>query len=345
MSVPVIIQHPVVFEGRAARGRKQSAFVRHVEFPWKLEELHDHEAPVVLDFRGERSESVFRKAEDGTYYKMIDPRPSHGQIYTARYHVFGSWLGRVALSDVEKYVSRELRSELTSAWNASSRQSQLFKPEDFSHFDGSAVEEQIRQHARHLERFVVVGDDLYMQVDEPTLDLGAFSNSEVVTTSPWQKRYFAGYYSLAEIGDAVEMAALSGEHVDRSEIEAALQSFDAHAFTKSLVARRIVLFADRLLSRIPNHLLRMEQVEVATFIADMTPEDRSILRDAGAAAASAATGTIGDQALSAAERVLYLDDRSVFRILLSEDDDVLIERLRQEWEDRPVSLSFSAGIS
>lgn len=344
MSVTVIVQHPIVFEGRAARGRKLSAFVRHVEFPQQLDELYDHEAPVVLDFRWKRSASIFRKKGNSTYYRRVGPRPSQGHIYTAAHSVFGSLLGRVTLNDVEKFVSRDLRSELTSAWNTASRQSELFKPEDFGHFDRAAVDEQIRQNGRHLQSFVVSGDNLYMQVNEPTLHLGAFSDNDVVETGPWQKQYFAGHYSFAEIGDAVEMATLSGKQVDRGEFEAALELFDAHAFTQSFVERRVVLFADWLLGRLPNHLLRMENVRVAALIAEMTPEDSSILRDAGTAASAVSTGSIEDEALSAAERVLYLDERSVFRILLSEDDHRVIERLRQEWEDRPVSLHIPTAI-
>lgn len=344
MSVPVSVDFPVAFNAVRKGGRKEDVHIAKVTVAVEFERLDEAEVPVVLRFKDFRW-SDFRSDAEGRFFWEMSKVAAGEMTFDSERHDNAAMPrpGNVELADLYPHFAHHQHAAVKSAYKSGNdHRMPKFDAANYKTVDLAAVERQIARRMEVLKRYVVIGDKLHLHVEEPVLRMQSGGRVFLWAADPWHNAYPYSCYSFSELDAAVSMASALDRRFDRQALLERIDIRDPNRLTSTFVERRIALLSNWLLKRLPEFLSALDQIDAGRFIATFALEDQETLNTICDAARKTNRGLIDADVLSVAEQLLNLPDTSPLRRVLDQTVDAhpMIEVLRAEWDNRPVSINL-----
>lgn len=344
MSIPVTVDFPVAFNAIRKNGRKEDVFMAQATVGVELETLTETQAPELLriEYYGAR---VFRYDNEGRFfYQLSTTVPTTGTTFTAerREGITSPEPGNVRVEDLLPAFPRKQHAAVKKAYGSGDTWAlPAFDAAAYKSVDLVAVEKQIEQRREVLSKYVVIGDRLHIQVEEPMLRMRLDGFTYVFPVNPWGDGLPYGCYSFAELDAAIDLASTFDRRFDGQALRQRIAIHDATALTPSFVERRIALLCAWFLKELPEFLVAIGWIDGGNFVAGLPERDRELLKALCDAASKTDRGTIDAAVLHAAEQLMDLAPGSQLRQVLDhiEDAPAIITALRAQWDARPVSIN------
>lgn len=343
MTIDIQVEFPVVTR-TSSRGGASKLIMGTVDLTVGLLELDCAAVPLAARVSSQGMIEEFRVDVAGRFYWQLGSRPEAERTYTAAFgNQYFDQPGLLRMSDVSSYFARTEQKALKELFNkrdfAKPRKIEDRKP---SSYDQALVDAQVAERIEVLQRYVLIGEHLFLRSEEPLVRVSQFGHIYFQHGDRWQTLAPNQCFSLRELDKAVDLAGRIQGKVPADQ--PAIEIIDADKFSPSYLHERVALVNRYVLDLVQQYIARSSVDEVGTFLSALA--DERVLVGEVTAAADQLMNTSGfsESWLETAERVFDLGAGSAIASAIDDAENArtIINFIQQEWDERPVSLNVGS---